>query len=153
MSYEQWGTFRDVMLIAILGGAFVLPALFYVFTLGPADAVGKRRGRPWLTALAGLIGLCLSVVVWTQITMVPYPEYAARSQAEYETARVADRDAERQANSAGWYECSLTCDVVVECQGLARDRRGDVIDAAGQTSCNRARRICLDRCHERFPRD
>src|SRR5262249_33399512 len=117
---------------------------------------GRGKGRVWAAVGSALVTFLLVGIGGQSALEMRAPDYWARYRQEHAAAVAASRSADSAAGTAsinehGWYRCSLSCDVVSACQGLARNRRGQVMDAGGQSECDSARSACLDRCTERFP--
>lgn len=108
--------------------------------------LGRRRGRPITTAIVAFVAL----VGPSMVAYLAFPEHAELYRHSIDRQDAAREQQHQAAQSEGRSQCLLWCDAVEECRGLARDRRGRVIDASGQTACNRARDACSADCLERF---
>lgn len=82
MTYEEWGTFSNTIVVAVLAGTLTLMMMTYFGTLHPVGEDGKRRGRLGLTALVGGMVFVTLGFAYNLIVIEPYPEHADRSQQE-----------------------------------------------------------------------
>lgn len=144
MTYEQYTS----MVGALASGAlisFVVVGLVTYFIGGRTDERGKRKRRPWMAALAGVVSFVVILVGGGAVFLAPYPEHQARYERERVHARSTADDAEHQENSRAYNQCNESCEYPPECRNLAP------LDGSGQTACNRARSQCRQQCFERYP--
>lgn len=86
MTYEQWTAIQNSVSAGAVFGFVVVDLMTYFMSKRPPDEHGKRKGRPWLAALAGVVAFFVVGLSGTAALMASYPEHSARYEWERDTA-------------------------------------------------------------------